>query len=190
MAADRRLAIAVALACTAIGCRSKPAPPTEERLRHDVFARAAASDAGARLAFELASSNDVHYEWGFSDIDYDPPNDYRGRPFRWFSQRSFVRLRSHGAKPMRIVFNGWVNREVIGAIPTVTLSVDGTPIVSFVAEKDGAFGGMGIVREPLLRDREWVGLMVELSSVTYHWAEAPALKVALTGKLEWSEWVE
>lgn len=190
MAFDRRVAPAAVLVLAMTGCRSKQAPPTAERVRHDVFARATAADAGASVAFDLASSDDVHYEWGFSDIEYDPAGDYRGRPFRWFSQHSFVRLRSHGDKPMRLVFNGWLNREVIGAIPTVTLLVDGVIVGSFRAEKDGAFGGMAIVREPLLRDRDWVGLTVEISSVTYHWAEAPALKVALTGKLEWSEWVE
>lgn len=189
MAVDRRLLVVAALGL--LGCRSKGVPPpTEDRVRHDAFARNMALDAGAINSFDLSSSDDIHYEWGWSDIEYEPAGNFRGRPFRWFSPHSFVRLRSHGDKPMKIVFNGWVNREVIGMTPTVTISVDGILIASFLAGKDGAFGGMGIVREPLLRDRDWVGLTVEVSSVTYHWAEAPVLKVALSGHLEWAEWVE
>src|SRR5690242_11964115 len=94
----RREAILVAIALGTFGCK-KPAPPSDEIQKRQALARALLADAGM-TGVAVSDRPDIRFEWGFSGIQYDPPFDLHGKPFRWLAQRSYIRLQSHGNRPM------------------------------------------------------------------------------------------
>jgi len=181
-----RAAVAV---CVALACACKAPPDTHEEVqRRDAFARAVAFDAGAR-GIALANAPDLRYESGFSDVLYDEemlekcwPSQsdlqcarrwmfagYRKTPFRWLGAHAFLRVRTHGTKPMRFVVHGFVDQAALHTTPYLSAYVDGSVLATVdVQPSDGSFLLDGVVGADRLAGREWVGVTLDLSTVAWH----------------------
>jgi hypothetical protein len=170
------------LLLTLVACRQGD---PEEIGRRDEVGRAAALDAGA-VGYHLAGSPDVRFDWGFSDIQYDPPGSFKNHPFRWFTRGS-LRLRSHGAKPMHLVLFGWVDQKTTRTKPVVSVFVKGTFFTSALPDKDGVFLVDTVIAPATLAGEDWVSLTLELSSVGFHYMDLPDLRVAVLNALTWAE---
>ena len=177
----RLAALLLLVACTADRHRS-----AEERLRDD-FVRELVEREGAIRSFRLTSSRNVIFEAGFSPIEYDPAGDYHNHAFRYIGQRSFIRLRSHGDRPMKLGVYGWIDTKVIRSKPSVNTYVDGRFISGMDVKDDGLFTIESVVGRDLLAGRSWVNLTLELSSVGWHWDDPPKLRVALIYSFAWIE---
>lgn len=176
---------AAAVAAALIACKS-PADKGEEIRRRDEFARALALDASSR-DLRLATTNDVHYEWGFTDV-IEMPDAWHPTPLRWIGQRAFIRLRSHGAKPMRFTVRGWIDHKPIQTLPFIDAYVDGKLCASGSTDSDGGLFSLECnVDTKMLAEHEWVGLTLELSSIGWHWVDVWDLRIALISEIEWKE---
>jgi hypothetical protein len=187
MRRERLCAWLGATALLAMGCSAKRRDPGEEVVRREAFVRQLTEREGLREAQGVSDSSDVHYEWGVSLVEYDPKDEYRAHAFRWLGQRAAIRLRSHGDRPMKMAVVGWVNQKVLRTTPTITTTVDGEPLSSVVADDKGFFVTGGIVKREQLKGADWVMLDIDLSSVSWHWADPPELRVAIILSFEWSE---
>lgn len=196
----RELAFVLLAACKA--------PDTSEEVRRrDEFAKAIALDAGAR-GVELANAADVRYESGFSEVLYDEELQekcwpsvpelecarrwrfatYRKTPFRWLGQHALLRMRPHGATPMKLVVHGWVDQQALHTTPYLSAYVDGRVLsIVDVTPADGSFSIEAIVPSDLLANREWVGVTLDLSTVGWHWLDVRDLRIAVVDRVEWTE---
>lgn len=181
------LAALAALAAVPVlaGCSSKHGPRDED-VRREAYVRDLVAREGIKESFGVTSSPEVHYEWGFSRIEYDPEYKFRSHAFRWFGQRAVIRLKSHGDKPMHLLITGWVDHEALRTKPTISLYLDGQFLSSATVE-NGGFGIGGTIPREMLRKADWVTLNIDMSSVGWHWLDAPGLRVALVSSLEWKE---
>ena len=164
---------------------SKPYDDSEEVKTREVFAKARMLEADAGRAWGLSSKSDAQFEQGFSQIQYDPPEDFRNHAFRWMGQNAHIRLKRHGSKPMRLLMVGWVNEHAMRTKPILTAYIDGVPIKALPPITDHYW--LEVVIPPEQLTREWVDLNVRLSSVSWHWADPPNLLVALLYRFEWGE---
>ncbi len=149
--------------------------------------RAVAVDAGASRALAVASRADVLFEEGFSNVEYDPPDDFRHHAFRWMGQRGHVRLKSHERRPMRLSVKGWLNEKVIRAKAVVTLYINGRRLGSSGAVEDGHWSLETVVPSSSQRTDGWLDLVVTVSAVAFHWSDAPTLRVVVVTGLEWRD---
>lgn len=198
----REAFVALALAACA-----SPRDTSDEVKRRDEFARAVARDAGAR-GVELANAPDIRFEAGFSDIVFDEDLEqrcwpslpelqcarrwqfmgYRKNPFRWLGPHALLRLRSHGARPMRFSAHGWVDQQAIYTTPYVAVYVDGRPMATAdVIAADGSFSVSAEVDAAALAKHDWVVLTLDLSSVGWHWLDVRDLRIAVVDRVEWTE---
>lgn len=180
--------LTVAIAALALGCSSKkPSPEVQaEATMREAFARAAAEDAGSGLARLVSSRNDVLFDEGFGVVSYDPPNDYRNPPFRWFGQRSHVRLHEHAGHAMSLELRGWLNEDVIRSKAVVTLYLNGVRLFDTGPVEKNHWTANYVVPAAMLRTG-WNDLVITLSAVGFHWSDPPTLAVAVLNSLEWSE---
>lgn len=158
-----------------------------EELEREAYARKLVEREKVQNSFRLASSYDVRFETGFSGIGYDPVEDMQAKAFRWIGQHSFVRLRPHGAKDMKLAIYGWIDVKTIHTKPAVTAYIDGQIIADMVVGDDGGFALVGTAPGDLLAGKTWVVLEIDVSSVGWHWFDPPALMVANINYFDWSE---
>ena len=163
------------------------APMADERARRDQFVRTTAEREGATGSLRLTSSANVRFETGFSIIQYDPPGDYHNHAFRYLGQHSVVRLRTRGAKPMKLEIHGWVNCKLIRSKPSLAAYVDGRAISDVAVGDDGLFMLGGVIGPDVTAGKPWVDLTIDISSVGWHWGDPPTLMVALISDLDWAE---
>jgi len=159
----------------------------DEELRRDSFVRELIKREGMESAFGVASRSDLRFEWGFAPIDYDPDVGFHERAFRWVGQRGVLRVRSHGDKPMFLSAYGWTNPKVLHTKPVVSLVVDGQFLASGIADATGLYWVGGIVPREMVRGADWLTVDLDFSSVAFHWAEPPELKVAHVLSVTWEE---
>jgi hypothetical protein len=202
MRAELVLAATVLLAA----CKAKP-DTSDELRRRDEFARAVAEDAGAR-GVALANAPDLRYESGFSDVLYDEDatercwparsdmqcarrwmfQGYRKAPFRWLGAHAFLRLRTHGTRPMRFSVHGYVDQTALHTTPYLSAYVDGTTLATVdIAPEDGSFSLQAVVDPSQLAGHEWIGVTIDLSTVAWHWLDVRDLRVAIVDHVEWAE---
>jgi hypothetical protein len=181
------LALGLAACATGCGSKSRRADAEAEAAAREAFARAAAIDGGIGNALNVTSRADVLFEDGFSIVSYDPPDDYRAHAFRYMGQRGHVRVHSHGDKNMHFALRGWINEKVIRAKPVVTAYLGGLRIADTGAVEDGVWGLDVKVPAELLRDVDWVDVIVTVSAVAFHWGDPPELRVVVINSLEWWE---
>jgi hypothetical protein len=177
----------ITLSLFATGCR-KSTKTKNEIVRRQEFARAIMLDAGAGSALAVGSSNELHFEEGFSTVQLDPPEDFRNHAFRYMAQKGRVRIHAHGDKPMHLKVGGWVNEKVLKTKPRVSVTIAGQAVGgTSVLDDTGVFKVDTVVPGAVLHEREWVDLEIDLSAVAFHWGEPPDLKVALIFELAWYE---
>jgi hypothetical protein len=180
--------VLAALAALAAGCsKGGPAPEVEaEVARREAFAHALALDAGQETAWGVSSRSDVRFEDGLSFVQYDPPDDFRGRAFRFMGQRATIRLAPRGDRPMRLLVYGWIDTKAIRTRPVVSAFIDGRLVATNgPVEPEGVWGIDTVIAPEILGGKRWVNLVLVLSSVAFHWDEPPVLKVAVLTGLEW-----
>lgn len=181
-------ALLVASAATLAAC-SKAAPDAElaaEIARRESFAKSALEDAGAARAFGVSSTSEIFFEEGFSQITFDPPEDYRNHAFRWMGPHAHVRLKSHGDRRMKLQVIGWVNEKVVRSKAVISLFLDGELLTTTGAIENGHYWAEAVVAPERL-GRPFVDLDIETNAVAFHWAEPPKLQVALVYKFTWAE---
>lgn len=170
------------------GC-SKKEPSAEvarEMAQREAFAHELVIDAGASRAWFMSSRSDVLFEEGFSALTFDPDRDMKGHPFRWMGANNHVRLKGHGGHAMRLFVHGWTDYNAIKTHPIVSIYIDGRHFGSVQVTEDNLWGITTIVPADVLT-RPWVDLTISLSSIAFHWLDAPYLKVAVLNGLEWTE---
>lgn len=179
-----------ALALASFGVACKAPSPSPEVLREveqrEAFSEALIVDAGAQRARLLSSRSDVLFEEGLSTLEYDPPFQIRKHAMRWMGQRSHVRLKRHGDRPMRLFMHGWVDLNAIKTRPLISAYIDGRLFSTVTVPEDGLWG-MDFVVPPEALRTTWVDLQITIGSVAFHWADPPELKVALLNGLSWTE---
>ena len=165
--------------------------PTDERVSEEVKAREAygksvlfAEDAGR--GYGVSSTSEIMFEEGFSQISYDPQEDFRQHAFRWIGQNAHVRLKPHPGRAMKLHIQGWVNDKVLRTYPTMILYLDGEPIRTEGPIEKGHYW-IDVIVEPEHLRREWVDLSIRLNAVGFHWSEPPVLMVALVYNFAWTE---
>ena len=82
-------------------------PYAAESAQREAFVRSALDAGGASRALGVASTYDIQFEEGFSILSYeldskDGHASFTNHAFRWMGQHAHVRLKSHGARPMRL----------------------------------------------------------------------------------------
>lgn len=184
-----RLCVTVlALASFSLACNA-PSPSPEvlrEVEQREALAEALVVDAGAQRARLLSSRSDVVFEEGLSALEYDPPFQFRKHAMRWMGQRSLVRLKRHGDRPMRLFMHGWADLDAIKTRPLITASIDGRLLETVRVPEDGLWA-MDLVVPPEALRATWVDLQITVGSVAFHWSDPPELKVALLNGLSWTE---
>lgn len=190
MKARRRSAWAAACAASAMGilaCGNEPSPHVSREIaRREALAHELIVDAGASRAWAVSSKSDVRFEEGFDVIAYDPPFQFSGHAFRWMGQNAHVRLKSHGGHAMRLQVHGWTDPNVIKSRPVVSAYIDGRLFGTALALEDGLWGIDFVVPADMLQS-SWVDLKITISTIAFHWADPPDLKVAMLNGLTWSE---
>ncbi|MCL2779835.1 MAG: hypothetical protein FWD73_17730 [Polyangiaceae bacterium] len=170
-----------------LGCSQKPDVSEEIRLREE-YAALEAKRAGATEAYRLQSTSEVIFADGFSNIEFDPPGDFRNHAFRYIGQGAHARLRSHGDKPMFLHIFGWLNRKLMQTRPFVSATIDGQYIgQQMQIGDDGLFWIDAVLSPQMLKHSDWVDLHIVLSSVQFYALEVPALKIGVLLDLVWSE---
>jgi hypothetical protein len=187
-----RAATAVVLLCAAAGLggctRAEPSAEVKAEIaRREAFARAIVIDAGAEPSLHVASRSEIHFEEGFGAVEYDPPDDWHNHAFRWMGQNGHVRLRSHGARAMRLKIGGWVNEKVTIAKPVLSLTIDGRYVAWMGPVEQGLFGLDVVIPATELAHHGWIDLHVLVSAVGFHWVDAPDLKAIVIFDLQWDE---
>ncbi len=183
---NRRTTIAAVatLLLLSAACKVSDQGRAEERARAEL-AWSIARDSGNVEALGISSRPDVRFEWGTGPIEYEPQGKWRAHAFRWIGQRMLVRLRTIDGHPMTLGIAGWVDVPQLRMVPTVTLYIDGQLLARQLPTEEGQFTIETTVRAEMTRGRPWVDLMVELSSVAYHWLDPPELKAAVLTALWW-----
>lgn len=166
------------LATLALGACKRDPRVGEEIERREAFARSVLIDGGGAAALGVGNSVNIHFVDGFSKVEFDPAEDWRGRAFRHVGKRGRVRLRV-GDEPMHLRVGGWANEKVIHTRPSVSMYLDNVPISSGLVDEKGVFGFDGDLDPALTRGKEWVYLDIMPSSVGWHWSEPPELKVVV-----------
>lgn len=175
------------LAGSLVACRKHPsADVAREIARREAFAHELIIDAGASRAWAMSSRSDVLFEDGFSVLMYDPPNNFLNHAFRWMSATNHVRLKSHGARPMRLFMHGWNDPKALKTRPEVTAYIDGQ-VVGTTGTDEAGLWGLEVIVQPEMLQNTWVDLTITLSAVAFHWIDAPYLKVAMLNGLQWDE---
>jgi hypothetical protein len=143
---------------TALACGCSPPPPSPEAQARAEWVRklAMAEDAGA--AWSLTSRHDVYFDDGWNPMETMRGPGVRGEVWRWMGRTSVTKLRGRNV-PMRIVLQGSVPMELLGAPPMVTLRWNGVRVGAFIppfgrfretvvipanVQQDGAFGDFTI----------------------------------------------
>ncbi len=184
-----RLVLVLALAALATGCsRKESSGRAEEAARRDALARALSSDAGSSSAWNVSCSDEVIYADGFTLIQHDGSEGFRGRAFRWMGQRGTVRLKSHGSRPMRLFMYGWANVKALQTTPTLTAYIDGRIVGTTTPPSDtGLWGIDAIVPSGYLEGHDWVELTVTSSTIAWPWVDVPYVTVIAFNSLSWTE---
>ncbi|MCA9587290.1 MAG: hypothetical protein KC657_18310 [Myxococcales bacterium] len=182
----------VALALSAAACgRSGADPYAEEVKQREALAKRLMNEADAGRALLVTSTSEVQFGEGFGklsfELDPDQHPSFTNHAFRWMGQNAHVRLKSHGAVPMKIRIDGWVHLKVIGTQPVIQLFVDGV----YIAQTDPVGGGGHFridarVPEWAIR-RPWVDLVIHTNAVGFHWGDPPELNVINIYRFEWGE---
>jgi hypothetical protein len=181
---------AIAAAVSLVACSKKAPDPevTAEIGRRNALRNALMTldDGGPRDLFRVGSKPDVHFEDGFGTVQFDPPDDYRNHAFRWMGIRGHVRLRTQGDTPMHVRIAGWLHEQVLHQHGSVWATIDGQTISRAVDTDDK---GIWVIDEridpAIFRGREWVDLEIIPSSVAFHWAEPPDLRVIVLFDFVW-----
>lgn len=166
------------VAALALGACKRDPRVGEEIERREAYARSLLLDAGGTGALGVGNSVNIHFVDGFSKVEFDPEGDWRGRAFRHLGKRGRVRLRV-GDEPMHLRVGGWANEKVLRTRPSVSMYLDNVPISSGFIDEKGVFGFDGDLDPALTRGKEYVYLDIVPSTVGWHWAEPPELKVFL-----------
>jgi hypothetical protein len=186
----RRSPAALTLALVAtLGCHGaeEKQRADEETARRYAYVAKLAEREGATAAHKVMSRGDVHFEDGFSDMDFDPPSDLRGKSFRWVGRRAHLLLKRHGDKKMHLLIAGWANLKVIDTRPIFSVRFNGAIVSSDPATKDGAFGTDVVIEPSRFGGADWADVYLQLSAVAFDWVNPPALKVALVTEVSWTE---
>ncbi len=159
----------------------------EETTRRYAYVAKLAEREGAMAAYKVMSRGDVHFEDGFSDMDFDPPSDIHGKSFRWVGRRAHLLLKRHGDRKMHLLIAGWANLKVIDTRPIFSVRFNGAIVSSDPATTDGAFGTDVTIEPSRFGGAEWADVYLQLSAVAFDWVNPPALKVALVTEVSWDE---
>lgn len=177
----RALAVVLAsLASLALGACSK-APPEAEAIRRGQWVREMAMREDAGASWRLMNREEVVFADGWYPQEHHPFGDTRGGAWRWMGVRSKANLATEGLRPRRLVLRGYVLRELLESAPTVTVTIDGVVVGTFVVEHDFAFETIVPVA---LQRRPWVDLVVHTSAFAMPNGDPRELGVALT-ELGW-----
>ena len=187
----------VLLACAAVlltACsrRDGADPYAAEAVEREAFVRSALDAGGASRALGVASTWDIQFEEGFSILSYeldskDGHADFKNHAFRWMGQHAHVRLKSHGARPMRLIVAGWMHHKVVGTRPVINLFIDGIHLGSTnPIREDGHYWFEKVVPEWMIQ-RPWVDLVIQTTAVGFHWSDPPELRVLNVYKFAWTE---
>lgn len=145
----------------ALGC-SPPAPSPEAEVRADYVRKiASAEDAGA--AWSLTSRNDVYFDDGWNPMESTRSQGVRGEVWRWMGRSSVTKLKGRSV-PMRLVLQGWVPLELLGAPPMLTLRWNGLRVDAFIPP-GGRFTHQVVIPADLQRDGSFGDLTIDTSSV-------------------------
>ena len=173
-------ALVVVAAGLVLGACSK-APPEPEAIRRGQWVREMALREDAGQSWRLMNREDVVFADGWYPQEHHPFGDTRGGAWRWMGVRSKANLATEGQKPRRLVLRGYVLREILESAPTITVTIDGVVIGTFVVEHDFAFEKVVPVA---LQRRPWVDLVVHTSAFAMPNGDPRELGVALT-ELRW-----
>jgi hypothetical protein len=167
--------------------RGSDAEVNEEIVRRERFARSIlVVDGGPAPAFRVGSSTEVHFEEGFTPVQFDPMEDAHAHAFRWMGQRGHVRLRTHDNAPMHLRIAGWMNEKVLHLHPTVMAFIDGLKVADPVdTDEKGIFVIDAKVDPETFRGKPWVDLDIVPSSVAFHWSDPPELRIAVIFDFAW-----
>ena len=185
----RTLALALLVTVLAPACSTtEPNPAVQAEIAsRESYAKALALDSGATTMLGVASRSNVLFEEGFSNIEYDPPNDFHNRAFRWMGKRGHIRLHSNGGRPATLKVTGWLHEKELRAKGVVALYLDGRYIRDTGAVEDGVWWIETLIQPELLRGARWHDLVITVSAVAYHWSDPPALHVVVINSVDWSE---
>ena len=176
-----------------LGCSKAPDQATlDEIKRRDEFTKNILRDGGGIAATWVGSNANVQFMEGFSLVEFDPADDWRKGARRWMGQKGHVRLRTEGGSPMYLKITGWVNEGVIKVKPTMSVYIDGQPVLP--REPTGKVDDPGHffywetdVPPETFHGREWVNLDIVWNAVAFHWADPPELKVIILSELTWEK---
>jgi hypothetical protein len=181
------LPMAVLLGCS----RTKVDPYADEIREREAFAKKTLEAVDAGRALGVTSTTEVQFEEGFGPLTYETDKDghpsFTNHAFRWMGQYAHARLKTGGARPMKLHIEGWVHHKVIDSQPVFSFYVDGV----YVGSTD-PIGGEGhywvdkVIPTWALR-RPWVDLVIRANAVGFHWGDAPELKVINVYKFGWTE---
>jgi hypothetical protein len=159
----------------------------EEVARRERFARnLLVVDGGPAPALRVGSSTEVHFEEGFTPVQFDPVDDAKGHAFRWMGKRGHVRVHTQGNEPMHLRIAGWMNEKGLHMRPTAMAFIDGQGVGYPVpADENGIFVIDFTVEPSLFHGKRWVDLDIVPSSVAYHWADPPELKMVVVFDFVW-----
>jgi len=192
----------VGLLCMALasaGCsrdETKPNPYAAEIKAREEFAKAKLNEVDAGRAWTVSSTSEVTFEEGFGIVMYDPPDQtknpsFYNHAFRWMGQNGHVRLKTHKDRDMKILIAGWIHENVIRTKPMIELFIDGYYVHRLKPEDDKPIeNGHYWIEEKIpswMLKREWVDLIVKITSVGFHWGDPPELNVALVYRFEWKD---
>ena len=187
------LAVAALLGLALLGCsRSGPDPYADEVREREAFAKKLLIEADAGRSLGVSSTSEIQFEEGFGILSFEQdPKDghpgFRNHAFRWMGQNAHVRLKSHGARPMKLTVLGWMHHKIVGTSPVMNLFIDGIYVGGSPPIADhGHYHIETIVPEWAIR-RPWIDLVIRTPAVGYHWGAPPELKVLNVYKFEWTE---
>jgi hypothetical protein len=172
-----------------VGCAKGPseAETNEEISRREKYVKSLlVVDGGPAPATRVGSTTEVHFEEGFTGVQFDPPDDARSHAFRWMGQRGHVRVRTRGRQPMHLRVAGWLHEKVLHQRGTVAAYLNGQITgPAFPTDEKGIFVIDETLDPALFHDEEWVDLHIMPSSVVFHWADPPDLKVVVIFDFQW-----
>lgn len=143
-----------------------------------------ASDAGKTLY--VTSTSEIQFGAGFGALSSNPVDEFRSNPFRWMGAMAHVRLKSHGARPMKIVIAGWIHEKMVQTHPSMDVFIDNY-FVKASPQFDDSHFWFDFVTPDWVFQRDWVDMTIRLTSVGFHWDAPPALKTVVLYRFEYKE---
>jgi hypothetical protein len=178
---------ALAWICVAlVACKGAGGGADEEKRRGDFMkAYVATQDGGA--AWDLGLNDELRFGAGFCPTEPRRENGAYIDVFRRMAFHGVVALRSHGRRSMRVRLVGRLLPWPYFKRTTVTLTLQGEVVDSFVIEQ-GAFDHVSDIESEELTKRAWVDLGISVNNTTDdHFHLECKLSRFLVDDLRWEE---